>query len=300
MEKQGMNKYVLSCCSTADLSAEHFERRNVSVLGFHFFIDGKEYVDDFGKTLSYDEFYAKMVAGADTKTSQPNVQDYINYFMPMLEAGRDVLHVSISSGISGASNSARIAAEELAEKYPERKLYIVDSLAASSGFGLFVDKLADKRDEGADIDELRSYAEQLKLSVHHWFFSTDLTFFVKGGRVSKVSGWFGTALKICPLLNVSVDGKLVPRFKIRGKNNVIREIVKKMEEFAKGGADYADKCYMCHSACLEDAKAVAALVEEKFPNLRGKVVINNIGTTIGSHTGPGTVALFFIGKERDN
>ena len=239
-----------------------------------------------------------MVSGAETRTSQVNAEEYAAYFEGFLKEGHDVLHLVLSGGISGSINSARIAADDLRAKYPERKLYIVDSLAAASGFGLFMDQLADLRDEGKTIDEVHAWAEANKNKLHHWFFSTDLTFFVKGGRISKVSGWFGTALKICPLLNVNSEGKLVPRFKVRGKAKVIREMVKQMDEHAQDGLNYSGKCYMCHSACLEDAQAVAALVEERFPKLNGKVLINNIGTTIGSHTGPGTVALFFWGDER--
>ena len=136
--------------------------------------------------------------------------------------------------------------------------------------------------------------------MHHWFFSTDLTFFVKGGRISKAAGWFGTILKICPLLNVDLNGKLVPREKIRGKSNVIKAIFNKMVENADNGKEYNGKCYISHSDCYDDAKAVADLVEKAFPQLNGKVLINNIGSTIGAHTGPGTVALFFFGKERIN
>ena len=197
-------------------------------------------------------------------------------------------------------NSARTAKEMLEEEYPDRKIYIIDSLAASSGYGLLMDKLADLRDEGKSIDEVASWAEEHKLEVHHWFFTTDLTFFIKGGRISKISGWFGTALDICPLLNVSNEGKLIPRFKIRGKKKVSKEIVKKMEQFAVNGLAYADKCFMSQSACYEDARKVADMIEERFPNLKGNVVINDIGTTIGSHTGPGTVALFFWGTKREN
>jgi len=240
-----------------------------------------------------------MANGAETRTSQVNAEEYTAYFESFLKEGKDVLHLALSSGISGSYNSARLAAEDLRAKYPERKLYVVDSLAAASGYGLLMDKLADLRDGGMDIDQARDWAEANKNKLHHWFFSTDLTFFVKGGRVSKVSGWFGTALKICPLLNVSNEGKLVPRFKVRGKAKVIREMVAQMEKHVQNGFDYAQKCYMCHSACIEDAKAVASLVEERFPKLNGKVLINNIGTTIGSHTGPGTVALFFWGDERE-
>ena len=161
-----------------------------------------------------------------------------------------------------------------------------------------MDRLADLRDDGMTIDELRDWAEANKLHLRHWFFSSDLTFFIKGGRVSKSAGTIGNLLNICPLLDVNSEGKLIPRFKIRGKRKVIREIVAKMEEDAENGLDYDGKCFISQSACYEDAKAVADLIEARFPNLNGKVVINNIGTTIGSHTGPGTVALFFWGSER--
>ena len=161
-----------------------------------------------------------------------------------------------------------------------------------------MDRLADLRDDGMTIDELRDWAETNKLHLCHWFLSSDLTFFIKGGRVSKSAGTIGNLLNICPLLDVNSEGKLIPRFKIRGKRKVIREIVAKMEEDAENGLDYDGKCFISQSACYEDAKAVADLIEARFPNLNGKVVINNIGTTIGSHTGPGTVALFFWGSER--
>lgn len=292
------NNYILSCCSTADLSASHFDSRDIKYICFHYTLDGKQYNDDLGQSIPFDQFYKAMVDGAETKTSQVNVDEYEKYFEPFLEAGFDILHVSLSGGISSSVNSAKIAAGELMEKYPDRKVLIVDSLGASSGYGLLIDKMADLRDSGMSIDELYAWAEENKLYMHHWFFSTDLTFYVKGGRVSKASGWFGTVLKICPLLNMDNNGKLIPRFKIRGKDRVITEIVKKMEEFANGGLDYNEKCFISMSACEEDAKKVAELVEKRFPKLNGKVLINSIGTTIGSHTGPGTVALFFWGKKR--
>lgn len=295
-----MGNYILSCCSTADLSAEHFEQRDIRYICFHYSLDGKQYPDDLGKTIPFDKFYQAMTDGAETKTSQISTGEFISYFTPFLEEGHDILHICLSSGISGVVNSANAAKNELAEKYPDRKIYIVDSLGASSGYGLFMDKLADLRDEGLSIDELRDWAEEHKLNVHHWFFSTDLTFYVKGGRVSKAAGWFGTVLQICPLLNMDDKGRLIPREKIRTKAKVIERIVKKMEEDAEGGLDYSGKCYISNSACYEDAKAVADLVEARFKNLNGKVVINSIGTTIGSHTGPGTVALFFFGKKREN
>ena len=293
-----MQDYVLSCCSTADLSERHFRERNIDYICFHFYLDGKPYDDDLGKSIPFPEFYKAMQNGAETRTSQINEGEFIEYFTSFLEAGKDILHVCLSSGMSGVYNSAMLAKEQLQEKYPDRKIYIVDSLGASSGYGLLMDTLADFRDGGMDIDRLHEWTEAHKLEVHHWFFSTDLTFYVKGGRISKAAGWFGTALSICPLLNMDNLGHLIPREKIRTKKKVIARIVEQMKAHAKNGSDYNGKCFISNSACEEDAREVARLVEAAFPKLNGKVLINSIGTTIGSHTGPGTVALFFWGDER--
>ncbi len=293
-----MSDYIISCCSTADLTAEHFEKRDINYICFHFELDGKQYADDLGKSIGFHDFYQAMVNGAQTKTSQVNVEEYEAYFSRFLEAGKDILHVCLSSGISGSWNSAMIAKADLEEKYPDRKIYIVDSLGASSGYGLLMDKLADLRDEGMRVEEVYDWVEKNKLKLHHWFFSTDLTFYVKGGRISKTSGFVGTLLNICPLLNMDDQGHLIPRYKIRTKKKVIKAIVDKMEEHAQEGLDYSGKCYISQSDCYEDAREVADLVEARFPKLNGKVEINYVGTTIGSHTGPGTVALFFWGDER--
>lgn len=294
-----MNPYVISCCSTADLSEEHFRNRNISYVCFHFELDGVEYPDDLGKSIPFDEFYRRMANGASTKTSQINVEEFTEYFEPFLKEGKDILHVSLSSGISGVFNSASLARNLLMQKYPERTILIVDSLGASSGYGLFMDRLADLRDEGYSIQELYEWAMKNRLRLNHWFFSTDLTFYIRGGRVSKTSGFIGTILNICPLLNMNRLGQLIPREKICTKKKVIQAIVTRMKECADNGTDYSGKCYISHSACYEDARAVADLVEAAFPKLNGKVEIYSVGTTIGSHTGPGTVALFFWGKERN-
>ena len=295
-----MGNYVLSCCSTADMTKEHFEKINVEYICFHYFLDGVQYEDDLGQTMPLDEFYKKMTEGAETATAQVNITEYLNFFTKFMEEGKDIIHVALSSGLSGSYNSARNAAAIAAERYPDRKIYVVDSLAASSGFGLLVDKLAELRDAGMSIDELYAWAEENKLKMHHWFFSTDLTFYIKGGRVSKTAGTIGGILGICPLLNMDNLGRLIPRAKIPGKKRVINEIVKRMEQCAEGRENYDGKCYISNSACYEDARCVAEMIEKKFPKLNGKVEIYDIGTTIGSHTGPGTVALFFWGDERIN
>ena len=253
-----MSSYVISCCSTADLTKEHFAKRNISYICFHYELNGQQYADDLGQSMPFDQFYKAMQDGATTKTSQINADEFTEYFEGFLKEGKDILHVCLSSGITGVVNSANIAREELSEKYPDRKILIVDSLGASSGYGLLMDRLADLRDEGKTIEEVYQWAEAHKLN----------------------------------------QGRLIPRYKIRTKKKVIRAIVDKMEEYAEGGLDYSGKCYISQSACIEDAREVARLVEERFPKLNGKVEINSIGTTIGSHTGPGTVALFFWGSKR--
>ena len=291
-----MSDYVLSCSSTADLNRDIYAKRDLKIANFHFEIDGKQYMDDGQFPIA--DFYEAMEKGAMTKTSQINVDEYIAHFTPFLEEGKDILHLTLSSGISGTINSANIAADELREKYPDRKIYIVDSLAASSGYGLLMTTLADKRDEGMSIDELKNWALEHRLEVNHWFFTTDLTYLVRGGRVSKAAGWFGGKLKICPLLNVDFEGHLIARSKHRGKLAVIRETAKKMLENAVDGEKYEGKCYISQSACKKDAEDLVNEIETLIPAMNGRVEIFDIGTTIGSHTGPGTVALFFWGNKR--
>ncbi len=230
-----MSSYVISCCSTADLTEEHFSKREISYICFHYKLNDTEYADDLGKSMPFDQFYAAMAAGASTKTSQVNADEFEAYFETFLQDGKDILHVCLSSGISGVLNSAMIAKADLEERYPERKILIVDSLGASSGYGLLMDRLADLRDEGKTLEEVYDFAMKNRLKVHHWFFSTDLTFYVRGGRISKASGAIGGLLGICPLLNMDNEGRLIPRFKIRTKKKVIKKIVDQMEENAEGG-----------------------------------------------------------------
>lgn len=295
-----MGDYILSCCSTADLSKEHFHRKDIQYVCFHFTLGDREYMDDLGESVPPGELYRRMVAGEGTKTSQVSVAEYETLFEKNLKEGKDILHVTLSTGISGTYNSACVARENLSERYPDRKIHVVDSLGASSGYGLIMETLADLRDAGMGIDELHQWIESHKLELHHWFFSTDLTFYIRGGRISRTAGFIGSVMGICPLLNMDSEGKLIPREKIRTKKKVISKIVEKMEENARDGLGYSGKCFLSQSECMEDAREVAALVEERFPKLDGKVEIFPIGATIGSHTGPGTIALFFWGRERKN
>jgi DegV family protein with EDD domain len=293
-----MSEYVLTCCSTADMPKEFFEKRGIPFVCFHFNIDGKEYPDDLGQTMSFDEFYARINSGALPTTSQVSVGQFISFFEPFLVDGKDILHISLSSGLSGSYNSALLAREELILKFPNRKMIIVDSLGASSGYGLLTDAAVDMRSNGATIEEVHTWLEANKLNIHHWFFTTDLSHLKRGGRLSPTSAFMGTLLNICPLMNMNHEGKLIPRMKIRGKNHVIGETVHQMELHANNGLNYSGKCFISNSACFDDAQKLADFIRGKFPHLNGPVMINSIGTVIGSHTGPGTVALFFFGDRR--
>lgn len=290
--------YILSCCTYTDFSAQKMKELDIRYVCTPYMMDGKTYYDDLGETTSYADFYKAMENGAITSTSQLNQDEFAEYFRELLKEGKDIIHVSLSSGLSGVSNSARLAIEIMKQEFPERKIYLVDSLAAAAGLGLLMETASDLRAQGMGIEELYNWLEDNKLRLHHWFFTTDLTYFVRGGRVSKASGFIGGVLNICPLMNVSNQGKLIPRAKIRGKKKVFAEIVERMKKHADNGTQYSGKCFMCNSACEDDAKEVAAMIEAQFPNLNGKVQIFTIGTTIGSHTGPGTVAVFFWGDER--
>lgn len=292
-----MSDYILSCCTITDLNKEYFEKRDIRYACMRYSIGDEEYKDDLGVSVPYHVFYERMAAGEMTHTSQINPMEYMEYFKSIMDGNKPILHVTLSSGLTGTYNSARAGAGMLMDDYPDLKIYVVDSLGASSGVGLFVDTLADKRDEGMSVEELYDWALENRLRLNLWFFSTDLKYYVRGGRISKTEGFVGSMLKLCPLCNMDKEGHLIPREKIRTKKKVISTVVERMEQFAEDGLDYSGKCFISHADCYDDARAVADLIEERFPKLNGKVEINYIGTIVGSHTGPDTVAVFFWGNE---
>lgn len=260
-----MEKYILSCSSIADLTVEQYKARDIKHI---------EITADVS---------AKAIA---------------DYFTPFLEAGFDILHVAASSGLSSFCNAAAVAKEELKEKFPERKIYVIDSLGASAGYGLIMETLADKRDEGAGIEELAEWLKTNKLKVQHWGFFTDVKSFVEKGRISKLAAFKEKLLKVCPVVNMNYAGQIIPRIKIKGKNNVIKEIVKKMELLAENGLDYSGKCYISFSSCYKTARAVADVIEKTFPKLNGRVVINSMEAATAGYAGAGIVTLSFWGNER--
>ena len=291
--------YIVSCCSSTDMSKEHYEEANIKCIGFHYVLGGKSYVDDLWQTMKPKEFYDHIRALEDTSTSQVSVGEYVDYFTELLKTGDDVLHICLSSGISNTVQSAVTAADMLKKDFSDQRIFVVDSLCASSGSGLFVDLVAKKRDAGEPIEDVYNWALEHRHDVQHWFCSTDLSYFIKGGRVSKVSGVIGGIFQICPLMNVSPSGKLVVISKVRTKKKVLEALVDKMVEHAFDGTNYSGPCYISHSDCIEDAQYVRSLVLKKFKNIK-EIPIYYIGTTIGCHTGCGTTALYFLGHDRED
>lgn len=293
-----MNKYIITCSGIVDLPREYLEKRNIPYICYTIKINNVDYLDDLGKTLTYPEFYKRMDRGDIAITSLINQEKYVEFFMPFLNDGYDILHVELSSGISGTYNSCCLACDELKEKYPNNKILVVDSLCASSGYGMLVDTLKDLQEDGKTIEEAYEFALENRLKIHHWFFSTNLEHYKRGGRITQTAYFFGNLLNIYPLLNMDNLGRLIVRKKIHGKKKLFSAMIDKMEENAIGGLNYSGKCYICNSNIKEDALILKEMIKERFPFIKGEIIINDIGTTIGSHTGSGTAAIFFFGKDR--
>lgn len=289
-----MTNYVITCSSTVDLSEELLKERNIPYAQFTFSVSGKTYNDDYGKSYPIDKFYKDIKDGMQPITSQINVERYMEMFEPILKEGKDVLHITLTSGISGTINSANSAAALLNDKY-DNKVHVVDSLCASSGYGMLVMMAKNNQDAGMSLEDNLAWLNENRLHVIHWFFSTDLSSFVRGGRISKAAGAIGGALQLCPLMTVSNAGKLEVYEKIRTKKKSMKRLLEKMSESIS--PDYDGLVYICNSACLDDAQTMANMIKEQFKNVK-EVSIFNIGTVIGSHTGPGTVAVFFYGDKR--
>ena len=292
------NQFTLSCCSTVDLPYAYMASRHIPVLFYTYVVDGTEYDDDMGRDpAALPRFYGFIRQGKLPQTSQINVAAYMDFFEKLLQTG-DVLHIAFTSGQSGSVHNAFLAAEELRKKYPDRKLVVIDSLCSSSGYGLLVDGAADLRDEGKSLDEVAQWVLDNRNKVHHQFFSSDMTQFRRTGRVSGAAATVATVLNICPIMRLDDTGSIKAYSKVRGKKKAVEVTVDTMEQHAQGGRDYDGKCFVCHSDCPEDARMTIAAIEDRFPKLKGKIRLCDIGTIIGSHAGPGTVAAFFLGDER--
>lgn len=293
-------KFQLSCESTVDMPYSVVSGRGLSVLFYHYTVGDVEYTDDMGRDPeALPKFYGFIAAGKVPKTSQLNTCEYLGYFRPLLEKG-DVLHINFGSGMTPSVNNAREAARQLREEYPHRKLTVVDSLCSSSGYGLLVDEAADLWDRGMEMDELEEWLLENCGSIHHQFFTTDIQYFRRSGRMSGPTATIASILNICPILHLNAEGRIIAYSKVRGKKNAMRTTVDEMEKHAVGGVKYAGKVFISHASALADAEEVRELILQRFPRqVKENVRIFNIGTIIASHCGPGTVAVFFWGDERE-
>lgn len=292
------DSFILSCESTADLPYSYVSGRNIPVLFYSYLANGQEYIDDMGRDPeALPHFYEMLKAGTLPSTSQLNTFQYTEFFEELLKKG-DLLHIAFGSGMTGSVKNALEAAEALREKYPERRLIVVDSLCSSSGYGLLVDMAADMRDRGDSMEAIAAWVEQNRNKVHHQFFSTDLKYFKRSGRVSGAAATVGAILNICPIMRLDDKGRIIAYDKVRGKKNAIRETLRTMEAHVQDGVNYAGKCFVCHSNCPVEAEETKAAVQARFPHISGEIRVCDIGTIIASHCGPGTVAVFFMGDER--
>jgi len=285
--------YILSCESTVDLPKEYIQKRNIHAISYTYIINGKEYFDNMEEDKS--EFYKHLENGAMPTTSLICVERYKDYFRNLLEKG-DLLHIAFDSGLSRSVENAYRAAEELKQDYPDRKIYVVDSLCGCLGYGLLVDTLADMRDSLNSIDEVYNWAMINRANVHHQFFTTTLKYFRKSGRVSTPAALIGDLLKICPIMRVDKNGRIIVYSKAISVKKAISKTAQEVETHIYGGKDYGDRIWIAHSSCRENAEAMQKRLKESYPY--ADVRLWNIGPIIGSHCGPGTVAVYFWGDER--
>ena len=290
--------FILSCESTVDLPYRYVRERNIPVLFYTWSAQGVEHPDDMGRDpQALSRFYELLSKGVLPSTSQLNQQQYLEFFDDLLRQG-DVLHIAFGTGMTGSYNNADAAAREIRGKYPGRKLIVIDSLCSSSGYGLLTDCAADLRDEGRSIEETAAWVMENRHRVHHQFYSTDLSFYRRSGRISIGAAIMGTMLGICPIMRLDDRGRIIAYSKTRGRKHALAETLRAMEAHAVGGTSYSGKCFVCHSNCPREAEDAKAALKARFPNIRGDIRICDIGTIIASHCGPGTVAVFFFGDER--
>ncbi len=289
-----MSEYVITTDNNSDLPEKYLKDHGVGCMYLSYSMDGKNYTH--GNFLPEHEFYEAMRNGSMPTTAQINPENAKALLEPYLKEGKDILHIAFSSGLSGTYNSSRIAAEELMEEYPDRKIIVVDSLSASLGQGLLVWLAQQKKELGQTLEDVADWVEKNKLKMVHLFTVDDLNHLYRGGRVSRTTAIVGSMLNIKPVLHVDNEGKLTAIGKVRGRKKALQELVKLMDEkIGSFGAD-CDTIFISHGDCEQDAQYVAAKVKEKY-NIKN-IIINQVGATIGAHSGPGTMALFFVGDVR--
>lgn len=287
--------YVILTDSSCDLPAELAQQLEIAVLPLTLTLGGKEYANYLdGREIGFSQFYDRIRQGETATTSAANVEGYCSMMEPFLREGQDILLLVFSSGLSSTYQAAAMAVEELSAQYPERKLAAVDTRCASMGQGLLVYLAAKKRAEGKTMEEVRAWAEEERFHLCHWFTVDDLMYLKRGGRLNAATALVGTALGIKPVLHIDDDGHLINVGKARGRRGALTALVDRMAELAVDPEK--NPVFISHGDCLDDAKMVEKLVKQRLGVK--EVVISYVGPVIGAHTGPGVVALFFLGRER--
>jgi len=286
--------YVLMTDVGSDLPASYYEEHKIPFVSLTVTMDGRSFKDDVGQTVPYSEFYEKVRGGSMPTTAMINIGEYADIMEPILQEGKDILYIALSSALSGSCANAVMTAGELAEKYPDRKVFVIDSLCASLGQGLLVHEARKRRDEGYDIEKLRAWVEGNKMDISHLIFVEDLMHLCRGGRVSKASAVIGSLIGIKPELIMNTEGKLQVVSKHRGRQGAMKHLVERMAASVK--SDDLGDIMVCHSDCQADAEAVRDMIAAKYKF--DSCLINYIGCTIGAHTGAGIIAVFFFGKTR--
>lgn len=287
--------FTLSCESTTDLTLRHLNKRNIPALPYTYTVDGVEYADDMREGNGLALFYNQLTSGKRPTTSLINVEKYVDFFRPLLEKG-DLLHVAFGSGLSQSASNAILAGETLKKEFPHRRIFVVDSLCACVGYGLFVDTLADLRDEGKDIAEIYEFAMANRLKVNHQFFSTTLTYFRRSGRISGPAALIGNVLKLCPIMRLNSEGKIIAYAKVMSESKAISKTLAEVEALIDDGREYSGKLWISHSQYICCANKVAAELKALYP--KADVRVFDIGPVIATHCGPGTVAVYFFGTPR--
>jgi len=290
-----MADYIIMTDSSCDLPADLADKMELSVLPLYVDVDGHKYVNYLDeREIAFSEIYAKLRTKCPAKTSAVNFNDFLEPMEAALRAGKDILYIGFSSGLSSTYDAGATAARELAERYPERKIYAVDSLCASMGQGLMVYLAWKQKQQGKTIDQVRDYVEDNKLHLCHWFTIDDLMFLKRGGRISGATAVVGSVLSIKPIMHVDNDGHLIKVGTARGRKASLRALADRAGEL---GVDLGiQTVFISHGDCIDDANYLADIMRTRFGVK--EVVISYVGPVIGAHSGPGTVALFFLGRER--
>lgn len=287
-----MKEFIIATDSTVDLPKAFLEENHVLTISLSYVMDGVTYKDLDG--LSHEEFFEKIRNGSLPTTSQINPEEARKALEPVVKEGKEILYLGFSSGLSGSYNSVRMAAEDLMEDYPETKIVTIDSLCASMGEGLLLYKTLQLKEQGKNLDEIAEWVEANKLHICHNVTVDDLNHLHRGGRISKTTAVLGTMVKIKPIIHMDNEGKLVVIGKERGRKKSLLTLLDKMEKQMQGYQN--DVVMITHGDCIEDAKYVEEQIRERFGI--ENTIVNGIGSVIGSHTGAGVVAVFFMGSER--